>query len=138
MLLRRKESEKRKLAPIADGSFEVTEVGANAVTLRFSANSRAHLTVNISRVQLYFGPRPRLTTAPPPEDEAAHVYEVDRIMGHRKKNGKDYYYIHWKGYPAEDDTWEPKENISEAALRAWERQKQRRKNESQDAEKSQL
>jgi len=93
VLLRRKESEKRKLAPIADGPFEVTKVGTNAVTLRFPSNSRAHPTVNISRVQLYFGPRPRLITAPP-EDEAGHVYEVDRIIGHRKQRGKDYYYIH--------------------------------------------
>ena len=76
MLLRRKESEKRKLAPIADGSFEVTKVGTNAVTLRFPSNSRTHLTVNISRVQLYFGPRPRLVTAPL-EDDAAHEYEID-------------------------------------------------------------
>ena len=121
VLLRRKESEKRKLVPLADGSFQVTKVGNNAVTLQFPSNSRAHPTVNISRVQLYFGPRPRLMTAPP-NDDAGHEYEVDRIMGHRTRHGKDFYYIHWKGYPAEDDTWEPKENISEAVLRTWERQ----------------
>ena len=93
MLLRRKESEKRKLAPIADEPFEVTKVGINAVTLQFPPNSRAHPTVNISRVQLYFGPRSRLITAPP-EDDAAHEYEIDRIMRHRQRQGKDYYYIH--------------------------------------------
>jgi hypothetical protein len=107
VLLRRKESEKRKLAPLADGPFQVTKVGTNAVTLRFPSNSRAHPTVNISRVQLYFGPRPRLVTAPP-DDDARHEYEVDRIMGYRKRNGQETYFIHWKGYPAEDDTWEPK------------------------------
>ena len=121
MLLKRKESEKRKLAPIADGPFQVTKVGTNAVTLRFPPKSQAHPTVNISRVQLYFGPRPQLVTAPP-DDDARHEYEVDRIMGYRKRKGKEYYYIHWKGYPAEDDTWEPKKNISEAALRIWEQQ----------------
>jgi hypothetical protein len=73
--------------------------------------------------RVYFGPRPRLVTAPP-DDDARHEYEVDRIMGYRKRNDTEYYYIHWKGYPAEDDTWEPKENISEAALKAWERQNQ--------------
>ena len=126
VLLKRKESEKRKLAPIADGPFQVTKVGTNAVTLRFPPKSRAHPTVNISRVQLYFGPRPQLVTAPP-DDDAGHEYEVDRIMGYRKRNGKEYYYIHWKGYPADDDTWEPKENISEAALKIWERQSQERR-----------
>jgi hypothetical protein len=121
VLLRRKESEKRKLAPIADGPFQVTKVRTNAVTLRFPSNSRAHPTVNISRVQLYFGPRPQLVTAPP-DDEATREYKVDRIMGYRKKNGKEYYYIHWEGYPAEDDSWEPKENLNEAALKSWELQ----------------
>ncbi len=121
VLLKRKESEKRKLAPIADGPFQVTKVGTNAVTLQFPPKSQAHPTVNISRVQLYFGPRPQLITAPP-DDDARHEYEVDRIMGYRKRNGKAYYYIHWKGYPADDDTWEPKENISEATLKVWEHQ----------------
>lgn len=126
VLLQRKESQKRKLAPIADGPFEVTKVENNAVTLRLPPRSRAHPTVNISRVQLYFGPRPRMITAPI-GDEATHEYEVDRIMGHKKQRGKDYYYIHWKGYPAEDDTWEPEENLSKAALETWIRQEQARR-----------
>ena len=130
VLLKRKESEKRKFAPIADGPFQVTKVGTNAVTLRLPSNSRAHPTVNISRVQLYFGPRPQLVTAPP-DDEATREYEVDRVMGYRKKNGKEYYYIHWKGYPAEDDTWEPKENLNEAALRDWESQSQEKRKKNQ-------
>jgi hypothetical protein len=45
-------------------------------------------------------------------------------MGYLKRNEKEYYYIHWKGYPTEDDTWELTENISEAALKTWERQSQ--------------
>ena len=116
MLPRRKESEKRKLAPIADGLFQVMKVGMNMVTFRFPPKSRAHPTVNISRVQLYFASRPQLVTAPP-DDDARHEYEIDRIMRYRKRNGKEYYYIHWKGYLADDDTWEPKENINEAVLR---------------------
>jgi hypothetical protein len=119
VLLKRKESEKRKFAPLADGPFQVTKVGINAVTLRFPPKSRAHPTVNISRVQLYFGPRPQLVTAPP-ADQAEREYEVDRIMGYQKRDGKEFYYVHWKGYPAEDDSWEPKENLNEAALRSWE------------------
>jgi hypothetical protein len=123
VLLRRKAGEKRKLAPIADGPFKVTKVGTNAVTLQLPKNSKAHPTVNISRVQLYFGPRPEILTEPP-KDDAQHEYEVDRILGRRIRNNREEYYIHWKGYPADDDTWEPKTNISQAALKAWEQQEQ--------------
>ena len=135
VLLKRKKSEKRKFAPIADGPFQVTKVGTNTVTLRFPPKSRAHPTVNISRVQLYFGPRPQLVTAPP-DDEAQCEYKIDRIMGYRKRNGKEYYYIHWEGYPAEDDSWEPKENLNEAALKSWEQE--RRKDGPQGTEAPRL
>ena len=120
ILLKRKECNNRKLAPIADGPFLVTKVGTNTVTLKFPSNSRAHPIVNISRVQLYFGPRPKLTTAPP-DDDAGHEYEVDKVLGHQWENGKEYYYIHWKGYPAEDDSWEPRENLSPETIIVWEK-----------------
>ena len=58
VLLKRKESEKRKLALIVDGPFQVMKVSMNMVTLRFPLKSHAHPMVNISRVQLYFRPRP--------------------------------------------------------------------------------
>jgi hypothetical protein len=114
------------LTPIANGPFKVTNVGINAVTLKPPKNSKAHPIVNISRVQLYFGPSPELFIEPP-KDDAQYEYEVDRIMGQRTGDGVEEYYIHWKGYPVEDDTWEPKTNLSKAALNAWEKQKQREK-----------
>jgi hypothetical protein len=114
------------LAPIADGPFKVINVGTNTVTLKLPKKSRAHPTVNISRVQLYFGPRPEILTEPP-KDDTQHEYEVDHIMGQRIRDGKEEYYIHWKGYPAEDDTWEPKQNLNKAALNAWEKEEEKRK-----------
>jgi hypothetical protein len=119
ILLRRKKEHQTKLSPIADGPFKVLKVGTNNVTLKFPRNSRAHPTVNISRVQLYFGPRPELLTEPP-KDDTELEYPVERVMGHKVVNGKDYYYIHWKGYPAEDDSWEPGENLTPGALKSWE------------------
>ena len=118
--MKRKECDKRKLAPIADGPFLVTKVGTNTVTFKFPSNSRAHPIVNTSRVQLYFGLRPKLTTVPP-DDDAGHEYEVDEILGHQCKNRKEYYYIHWKGYPAEDDSWEPRENLLPETIIVWEK-----------------
>jgi hypothetical protein len=127
VLLKRRKEEKRKLAPIADGPFKVIKVGTNNVTLKFPKNSHASPTVNISRVQIYFGPRPELITAPP-KDDSEHDYPVDRVMGHKRVDGEDYYYIHWKGYPAEDDSWEPKTNLSPQTLKKWEDSAKTRRN----------
>jgi len=118
VLLRRKKADKVKLAPIADGPFQILEVGTNNVKLKFPKNSTAHPVVNISRVQLYFGPHPEIFTAPPKSD-AEHEYPVDRVMGHKVVKGIDYYYIHWKGYPAEDDSWEPVTNLNPQTLKSW-------------------
>ena len=118
VLLRRKKTDKTKFAPIADGPFRILEVGTNNVKLKFPKNSRAHPIVNISRVQLYFGPRPEIFTEPPKND-VEHDYPVDRVMGHKVIDGKHYYYIHWKDYPAEDDTWEPEENLTKETLDLW-------------------
>jgi len=115
VLLKRKENEKRKLGPIADGPFQVKKVGTNTVKLKFPSKSRAHPTVNISRVQLYFGPRPQVITEPPREEGDEWV-EIDEILAHKKEHGIDYYYVHWKGFPSEDNTWEAKEDIGSDAL----------------------
>jgi hypothetical protein len=118
VLLRRKKADKTKLSPIADGPFQVLEVGTNNVKLKFPENSVGHPVVNISRVQLYFGPRPELITEPP-RSGTDQTYLVDRVMGHKVRNGVDHYYIHWKGYPAEDDSWEPAANLTPEILKMW-------------------
>jgi hypothetical protein len=45
---------------------------------------------------------------PDPDERYSSVF----WEGHKVVKGKDYYYIHWKGYPAEDDSWEPDENLT--------------------------
>ena len=120
VLIRRRKEHVAKLSPIADGPFQVIKVGTNNVTLRFPPKSKAHPTVNISRVQLYFSPQPEIITAPP-QDNVDQEYPVDRVMGRKMIDGKEYFYIHWKGYPAEDDSWEPRENLSLETILAWEK-----------------
>lgn len=119
VLLRRKKADKTKFAPIADGPFQILEVGTNNVKLKFPTKSTAHPIVNISRVQLYFGPRPEIFTELP-KDDAEYDYSIDRVMGHKIIDGVDHYYIHWKGYPAEDDSWEPITNLAPKTLKLWE------------------
>ncbi|KAJ3012899.1 hypothetical protein HKX48_006019 [Thoreauomyces humboldtii] len=50
------------------------------------------------------------------DDEAEEVYEFEKILGHRRTKGKDYFFIKWKGYPSEQNTWEPAEHIGEKEL----------------------
>lgn len=38
-------------------------------------------------------------------------YEVERILRERVKGGKRLFLVRWKGFDAEDDTWEAEENI---------------------------
>jgi len=39
---------------------------------------------------------------------------VKRILNKRKVRGKDKYLVHWKGFTAESDTWEGRENLENA------------------------
>ncbi len=45
----------------------------------------------------------------PEEDE--EEYEVERVVDKKVKHGKVEYFIKWKGYPDNENTWEPKENL---------------------------
>lgn len=43
--------------------------------------------------------------------ESEEFFEVDKIVGMTKINGKERYKVRWVGYPASNDTWEPRENL---------------------------
>jgi len=38
-------------------------------------------------------------------------YVVEKVIGKRLQKGRTLYLIQWKGYTAEDNTWEPEENV---------------------------
>ena len=42
-------------------------------------------------------------------------YELDKIVADRIRKGKQEFKVRWKGYKAEDDTWEPYQNIKNTA-----------------------
>jgi hypothetical protein len=41
-------------------------------------------------------------------------YEVEKILGERKRNGKIYYRVRWKGYNVEHSTWQTARDLRNA------------------------
>ncbi|KAJ2976296.1 hypothetical protein NUW58_g8121 [Xylaria curta] len=48
----------------------------------------------------------------PAETPTKPEYEVELILGTRKKAGKTEYLVKWKGYHVKDNTWEPAANLT--------------------------
>lgn len=44
-------------------------------------------------------------------DTTDDIYEVERILDDRKKDGKVLFKVRWEGYGSEEDSWEPNENL---------------------------
>ena len=46
--------------------------------------------------------------------KGAKKWEVERILNKKKIRGVEKYLVWWKGFTAERDTWERKENLKNA------------------------
>jgi len=91
-------------------------VSSNAIELELPKSIRIHPVVNISRVQLY---KPQVegqkkTPSKLVIIEGEEEFEVEKIINKRTVRGKEKFLVRWKGYTAEEDTWENKENLENA------------------------
>ena len=103
----------------------VKKVGASAYQLKLPPSwSAIHPTQNESYLTLHVGPFADNQKTPEPlppemvqgkegEDEERLEYEVEEILNSRM-GGREYL-VSWKGYPAEENTWEPSANLAIAA-----------------------
>ena len=91
-------------------------VSSNVVELELPSTVKIHLVVNISRIQRYIGQveGQRKEQPAPVIIEGEEEWEVERILNKQRIQGKDKYLVQWKGFMAESDTWEGRENLRNA------------------------
>ena len=110
----------RKLGDKRLGPFEIVEkVGRSAYKLNLPTQWRSiHPVINESYLTPFYPasfPNQQKPPPPPPiEIEGEVEYEVEKILDSRRRRNRLEYLIKWKGYPTEENTWEPTVNVSHA------------------------
>jgi len=77
---------------------------------------RIHPVVNVSRIVCYKEQmkRQKKEEGKPVKVERIEEWEVEKILNKKKMRGVEKYLIRWKGFMAEGDTWERRENLKNA------------------------
>jgi chromobox protein 1 len=47
------------------------------------------------------------------EQKRVKEYEVEKVIDDRIRKGKQEFLVKWKGYPSEENTWEPYNNLKD-------------------------
>jgi len=88
-------------------------VSSNAVKLKLPSLMRIHLVVNVCQIVRY---KEQVKGQKKEEGKLVEVegveeWEVEKILNKKKIRGVVKYLIQWKGFTAEGDTWERRENL---------------------------
>ena len=105
-----------KLRPKWFGPFTISKkVGSNAYRLELPQIIRSHPVFNVTALRPYNEnsiPGRRQPAPPPITDLDGNTrYMVEAILDHREHKGKRQYLVKWQGYPQDESTWEPAENL---------------------------
>jgi hypothetical protein len=108
----------KKLEDKRYGPFKILEqVGKSAFKLELPPTWRnIHPVFNKVVLSPYTPPAypsQQLPPPPPPVDSKENLYWVQEILNVKKVRGKLKYLVLWKGYPREEATWEPPENLTD-------------------------
>ncbi|KAG9082422.1 hypothetical protein FRC07_014207 [Ceratobasidium sp. 392] len=108
----------KKLSAKRVGPFEVIrKVGTHAFEVRLPPTMKIHPVFHISKLFLKkedpFNQEP-IPLPPEIAPGGEEEYEVDHILSSRRHRGAIQYYVSWKGYGPEENTWEPYEHLTNA------------------------
>ena len=113
----RTRTSQKLLARFAGPHTIVEQLSPVSFRLDLPPAMNIHPVFHVDRFRLYhpsppaFGPRTPARPAPEIiEDE--EEYEVEGIAEHRTSNKRREYLVQWQGFPREDWTWEPEDNLA--------------------------
>jgi len=118
----------KKLTEKFIGPYVVRKImSENVVELELPASLRIHPVVNIRRIVKYQEQVEEQKKIPPPpiEVDGEKEYEVEEILDRQERRGKTKYLVKWKGYTAEENTWEGLENLKNVMEKVEEFEKER-------------
>ena len=111
-------TDNKKLTAKRLGPFPITEVlGPYTYRLKLPEQWRIHPVFHPTLLTPYrendvHGPNFPL---PPPDlIEGEEEWEVEAIVGHKKRYRKWKFLVKWKGYPSADNSWEDETNLENA------------------------
>jgi len=107
----------KKLTEKFIGPYVVKKIiSENAVELELPVSLRVHPVVNVRRLVKYREQVEGQKKIPPPPVKVAgeKEYEVEEFLDKQERRGKTKYLVKWKGYMAEENTWEELKNLKNA------------------------
>ena len=119
-----------ELAPLSTPVRILEKLSPVSYRIELPQNSRIHDVVLIIHLWPFEGDPGELRPLPILDDQGLKTYEVERIVGERKRRGKGKiqmeYLVQWKGYTADERTWEPVSHLDGAreALDEWMKKKE--------------
>ena len=104
-----------KFAPKREGPFTIVKVLLSITSeLKLPTMWKIHLVFHASLLS-HYGENPIHSPnfpKPPPDLIAGEEeYEIEKILCHRGSPSNCFFLIRWKEFSAEDDSWEPKQNL---------------------------
>jgi len=96
------------------GPYKIKKIVlSNTVELELPSTIKIYLVVNVSRIQRYVGQveGQRKEQPAPVVIKEEEEWKIERILNKQQIQEKDKYLVQWKGFTAESDTWEGRENL---------------------------